>query len=119
HGPSDRGHARVPMDLRLPYHVHGADHRAAAARAREIALEQTVELPADALSAAVAARLVGRVEAVEPLGEGRWSSVIAYHPAVVSGEIPQLLNLLYGNVSMQAGVVVASVDWPPELLASL
>src|SRR5205807_279304 len=35
------------------------------------------------------------------------------------GEIPQLLNLLFGNVSMQAGVVVADVDWPLELLASL
>ena len=107
------------MDLRITYHVHGADHRAAAARAREIALEQTVELAADALSADVAARIVGRVEAVEPLGEGRWSSVIAYDPAVVSGEIPQLLNLLFGNVSMQAGVVVADVAWPLELLASL
>src|SRR6184192_4858870 len=80
------------MDLRITYHVHGADERAAAARAREIALEQTVELAADALSADVVARIVGRVEAVEPLGDGRWSSVIAYDPAVVSGEMPQLLT---------------------------
>src|SRR5207253_1756828 len=56
------------MDLRITYHVHGADERAAAARAREIALEQTVELAADALSADVVARIVGRVEAVKPLG---------------------------------------------------
>src|SRR5690348_16858753 len=107
------------MDLRITYHVHGADERGAAARAREIALEQTVELAADALSADVAARIVGRVEAVEPLGAGRWSTVIAYDPAVVSGEVPQLLNLLFGNISMQAGIVVANVDWPPELLAPL
>jgi len=107
------------MDLRITYQVHGADERAAVARAREIALEQTVELAADALSADVVARIVGRVEAVEPLGEERWSTVIAYDPAVVSGEMPQLLNLLFGNVSMQAGVVVAGVDWPHELLAAL
>src|SRR5207302_373497 len=107
------------MDLRITYHVHGADERAAVARAREIALEQTVELAADALSADVVARIVGRIAAVEPLGEGRWSSVIAYDPAVVSGEMPQLLNLLFGNISLQAGVVVASVEWPLQLLASL
>ena len=107
------------MDLRITYHVHGADERAAVARAREIALEQTVELAADALSADVVARIVGRIAAVEPLGEGRWSSVIAYDPAVVSGEMPQLLNLLFGNISLQSGVVVAGIEWPPELLASL
>src|ERR1700745_1007831 len=99
------------MDLRISYHVNGADERAAVARAREIALEQTVELAADALSAGVVGGIVGRVGAVEPLGEGRWSTVIAYDPAVVSGEIPQLLNLLFGNVSMQGGIVVASVEW--------
>src|SRR4029077_13461123 len=107
------------MDLRITYHVHGADERAAVARAREIALEQTVELAADALSADVVARIVGRVEAVEPLGKERWSTVIAYDPLLVSGEMPQLFNLLFGNVSMQAGVVVAGVDWPHELLAAL
>src|SRR2546429_5618333 len=107
------------MDLRITYHVHGADERAAAARAREIALEQTVELAADALPADVVARIAGGAEAVEPLGDGRWSSVIAYDPAVVSGEMPQLLNLLFGNISLQSGVVVASIEWPLELLASL
>src|SRR5213078_472332 len=33
---SGRAHARITMDLRITYHVHGADRRAAAARAREI-----------------------------------------------------------------------------------
>src|SRR2546429_4788027 len=102
------------MDLRITYHVHGADERAAAARAREIALEQTVELAADALSADVVARIVGRVEAVEPLGDGRWSSVIAYDPAVVSGEMPQLLHLLFGNISLPAGGRLAGNQRPLE-----
>src|SRR2546423_5583738 len=107
------------MDLRITYHAHGADERAAVARAREIALEQTVELAADALSADVVARIVGRVEAVEPLGDGRWSSVIAYDPAVVSGEMPQLLNLLFGNISLQSGVVVAGIGMAAPPLAFL
>src|ERR1043166_6174248 len=98
------------MDLRITFHVHGGG---------EIALEQTVELAADALYADVVARIVGGGGAVEPLGDGRWSSVIAYDPAVVSGEIPQLLNLLFGNISMQSGVVVAGVEWPLQLLAAL
>src|SRR2546429_5159833 len=33
--------------------------------------------------------------------------------------MPQLLNLLFGNISLQSGVVVASVEWPLQLLASL
>src|SRR2546429_3047031 len=33
--------------------------------------------------------------------------------------MPQLLNLLFGNISLQSGVVVASIEWPLELLAAL
>src|SRR2546430_8333701 len=33
--------------------------------------------------------------------------------------MPQLLNLSFGNIWLQSGVVVASIEWPLELLASL
>lgn len=108
------------MDLRVTYHLTGAEGRdAAAARAREIALEQTVELPADAVPADVAERIVGRVAAVEPLDDARWRVVIGFDPVVVGADLPQLLNLLFGNISLKRGILVAGIEWPPELLVAL
>src|SRR5207245_9273653 len=40
-------------------------------------------------------------------------------PVVVGGDLPQLLNLLFGNISLKPGILVAAIDWPPELLAAL
>src|SRR2546427_1100974 len=80
------------MDLRVTYHIAGSDARDTAERARDIALEQTVELAADAVPPAIADRIVGRVESVEPLAHGRWRAVIAFSPVVVGGDLPQLLD---------------------------
>ena len=107
------------MDLRVTYHLAGSDARDAARRAEDIALEQTVELAADAVPPAIAERIVGRVESVEPLSDGRWRAVIAFSPVVVGCDLPQLLNLLFGNISLKPGILVAAIDWPPELLAAL
>ncbi len=55
------------MRLRVTYHL-ACSSRLAAARAQDIAFEQTVELAEDAVSPDVAARVAGRVESVESLG---------------------------------------------------
>jgi len=109
----------ITMDLRVTYHLTAADGREAATRARDIALEQTVELAADAVPADVAERIVGRVESVEPLGAARWRAVIAFDPVVVGRDLPQLLNLLFGNISLKPEILIAGVAWPPELLGAL
>jgi ribulose-bisphosphate carboxylase large chain len=87
-------------------------------KAAEIALEQTVELPAEALPEAVAREVVGRVEDLEPDGDA-WEARVSYPAAVVAGELPQLLNLLFGNISMKSGIRVDDVVWPDPVLTSL
>ena len=106
------------MRLRVTYDL-ACSRRLAAARARDIALEQTVELPADAVPPEVAARVAGRVESVESLGRGRSRAVISFDPGAVCGDLPQLLNLLFGNISLKTGVLIAGVEWPDDLLAAL
>jgi ribulose-bisphosphate carboxylase large chain len=107
------------MDLRVSYHLTASDARDASHRARDIALEQTVELPASAVSPAIAQRIVGRVESVDALPDGRWRAVIAFNPMVVGGDLPQLVNLLFGNISLKPGILLAAIEWPPELLTAL
>jgi ribulose-bisphosphate carboxylase large chain len=109
----------ITMDLRVTYHLTGGEARDAAARARDIALEQTVELAAETVPDG-ALRVVGRVESVEPLGQGgRWRAVIAFDPAVAGEDVTQLVNLLFGNISLKPSILIADVDWPPALLRAL
>jgi len=108
----------ITMRLRVTYHLAGS-RRLAARTARDIAFEQTVELPEDAVSPEVAAGVAGRVESVEVLGHGRCRALISFDPVVVCGDLPQLLNLLFGNISLKAGILIAGVEWPDDLLAAL
>lgn len=106
------------MRLIVTYHLAGSN-RAAAATARDLALEQTVELPGDTLPPEVAGRVAGRVQSVETLGRGRSRAVVSFDTGLVCGDVPQLLNLLFGNISLKRGILVAGIDWPDDLLAAL
>jgi ribulose-bisphosphate carboxylase large chain len=107
----------APAPLRVWYELAVAAGEDPERRAREVALEQTVELPADCVPADALARAAGRVEEVVPLAPGRYRAAVAFPAAVADGDSGVLLTLLFGNVSLQEGVRVAAVDWPPGLLA--
>jgi ribulose-bisphosphate carboxylase large chain len=85
-------------------------------RARHLAREQTVECP-EGIAPAAEARALGAVERVEDLGDGRYRVAVAYPLAATGGELTQLLNVLWGNVSLWSGVRLEEVEWPAELLA--
>lgn len=84
---------------------------AATERAAGIALEQTVELPRDVVPPGfVESEIVGRVETVREDGAGRFLARISYSPDSVGAELPQLLNVIFGNSSIQKGIRVVSLD---------
>ena len=93
----------------VTYRVRCAAGESVAGKARSIALEQTVELPAECLDEGVEATVVGRVESAD---ETRGEVRISYPAAAAGSELPQFLNLLFGNISMQTGVRVEDVRWP-------
>jgi ribulose-bisphosphate carboxylase large chain len=104
--------------LRATYHL-GCDTKAdATAQARDIAREQTVEVPEDT-APQVEARLVGRIESLEPEGGRRWRVVIAYDPVIVGGDVTALFNLLFGNISMKPAVRLIDLAFPEAMLRSL
>jgi len=103
--------------LRARYRLTLAPGEDAGLRARQLAREQTVEIPEGVVAPEVEARALGRVEGVEPLGGGRFLATVAFPLAATGGELTQLLNVLWGNVSLWSGVRLEAVAWPPELLA--
>src|SRR2546426_6887420 len=114
--PPDRDTTR----LHIIYRISCADGADPAAKARDIAYEQTVELPADSVPPAVAARSVGRIETLEPAGDERWRAVISFDAGIVgAGDVPQLLNLLFGHISLKARIELTGLGGADRLLDQL
>jgi ribulose-bisphosphate carboxylase large chain len=84
--------------------------------ARAIAIEQTVEVPEALIDERTDREIVGKVEGTDRLPDGRFALRIAYCPELVRS-LPDLLSILYGNVSMMEGVRLAELELPPEVLA--
>ncbi|AGA91514.1 ribulose 1,5-bisphosphate carboxylase, large subunit [Thioflavicoccus mobilis 8321] len=87
------------------------------ARARAICVEQTVEFPADLVDdPAIQAQIIGEVASIEPIAPGRFEVVIRYPVEAAGRELTQLVNLLFGNVSLQPGVRLQGFTLPGSLL---
>ncbi|MBM3685349.1 MAG: ribulose 1,5-bisphosphate carboxylase [Actinobacteria bacterium] len=116
---SDTERLSVVYELRLP-----ADLAPTAAEdaARAVAVEQSVEMPVEAIrDRHVRDHVVGRLEDLTPLGvDGatrRWSAVISLATSTVGEDPVQLLNMLAGNVSLHDHVRLTDLTLPSSLLA--
>jgi ribulose-bisphosphate carboxylase large chain len=90
-----------------------------AARAEALAIEQSVECPLDAIAEPrIRDDIVGRVDSVEAIGDSRFAVRIALASATAPAEPGQLLNMLFGNSSIQPDVALADVALPPHYLAT-
>ncbi len=87
-----------------------------AARAEALMLEQAVELPraVAARDPWVAAHILGSVEEIRSAGENLHRVTIAQPLATTALDPAQLLDVLFGNSSLQPDVVLADVDLPPD-----
>jgi ribulose-bisphosphate carboxylase large chain len=101
--------------FRVTYRILAATPKEARERAEGIALEQTVEVPWDVVpEGPIRDRIVGRVENLTPAG-GAFETVISYDPDCAGHEMLQLVNVIFGNSSMQTGIRVTGFDPGPEI----
>ncbi len=99
------------------YRLATADESEARTKAEGICLEQTVEVPMALLADDdIRANVVGRIETLKPLNSNCFEATISYAVETVGSEFTQLLNVVFGNSSMQPGIRVEHVDLPDSLL---
>lgn len=92
------------------YRIIAEDEAAARKIARGIALEQTVELPDELVPGGdIAAHIVGQIEDVTPR-DGTFDVRISYAVECAGTGLTQLLNVIFGNTSMQAGIRVQRLE---------
>lgn len=106
----------MSLDIQATYLVR-SDARSITERARAIAVEQSVEMPPEAIDDAdVKAEIVGRVFDVSDAGGGVFAVRIALSSATVGGDAGQLLNMLFGNTSIHDDVILHDADLPDDLV---
>jgi ribulose-bisphosphate carboxylase large chain len=98
----------------VTYHVraHAADIESVAAA---LALEQSVEVPADVVRDRwVRDHVMGRVDRIDPIGADSFSVAIRLALATTGLDAAQTINMLFGNSSLHAHVELVDASFPPE-----
>lgn len=97
------------------YHLTGTE-AGTRAKANDICLEQTVELP-DALviDAPIRENVIGRIEELRQIQDGLFEARISYAVEIVGDELTQLINVLFGNISMKPGIRLERFELAPTL----
>ncbi|NLD67972.1 MAG: ribulose 1,5-bisphosphate carboxylase [Limnobacter sp.] len=94
----------------------------APARAQALAIEQSVEMPPEAIGdPALRARVLGTVEALEtdPADPDATLATLSLASETVGADPVQLMNMLFGNCALQPDVTLLDARLPEALLAAL
>ena len=113
--------------FRVTYVVSAPDEAGAREIIDALCLEQTVELPLALVPPGtwINEHVVAKCESlrrrvVQPSkqtpGDVRWDAVVRYNDDTSGGELPQLLNVIFGNTSIKENVMVDDVVLSPTLL---
>ena len=81
-----------------------------------IRVEQTIEFPFELAPNWIQEEIVGRVEEIISRSKTSHEITISYNPEVAGGELTQLLNVLWGNVSLFPGVKIIELKLPDSIL---
>jgi ribulose-bisphosphate carboxylase large chain len=88
------------------------------ARAQAIAVEQSVEMPLSAISdERVLREIAGEVQAVAELAPGLFEVRVGLSAASMGLDAGQLLNMLFGNTSLQEDVTLYDAEIPDAMAA--
>jgi ribulose-bisphosphate carboxylase large chain len=97
------------------YHLCGT-HEQAAKRARDICVEQTVEFPDELIEREdIKEQIIGRVARLESIDDGIYRADIEFPLEVAGEELPQLLNVLFGNISLKPDLRLVDIELPRSL----
>ena len=101
----------------VTYQVGGENEAEAREMADFIRVEQTIEYPYELVAPGeIRDCITGQIEAISRKGEGQYLVDISYAVESVGADLPQTLNVIYGNISFIPGVLVTKLAFPENFL---
>jgi len=102
----------------VAYRIFG-NEADASSKARDICIEQTIEFPDELVpEGIIKEHIIGRIESFEPYDAESFKALISYAVEITANELTQLLNVIFGNISIKPGIRVEDIAIPPSLLRS-
>jgi ribulose-bisphosphate carboxylase large chain len=96
------------------YRISG-DEKTAYEKAKDICIEQTIEYPEDLVpDGVIRNEIFGRIEHFEMRDTACWAH-ISFAAESTAGELTQLLNVLFGNISLKEGIQLVHFHLSPSL----
>ena len=107
--------ASDPLRIIATYRLRGPALDSAQ-RAQQLALEQSIEMLASSITDQhVLDAMVARVDDVTTHGDGTHTARLALSAETVGDDAGQLMNMLFGNCSLQPDVELIDIDLPTAL----
>lgn len=98
------------------YRIAAPDYEEAKKLAFGIAVEQTVECPYELVEGTlIGDTIVGQIEDLKKAEPGAYYATISYEPEATGGEMAELINMLFGNTSLQPGIRLMSFELPDTM----
>jgi ribulose-bisphosphate carboxylase large chain len=98
------------------YHLMGSEADART-QAQDICLEQTVELPESLVTQDyIREHVFGQIEEFAQVRDHVYEARISFAVEISANELTQLLNVLFGNISLKPGIRLERFELPPTLL---
>jgi ribulose-bisphosphate carboxylase large chain len=92
------------------------DEKEAYEKALDICVEQSIEFPKDLVtSPLILDHIIGKIESFERAEKG-WLAKISFAVEITAFEFTQLLNVIFGNISIKPGIKVQKINLSASLL---
>ncbi len=98
-------------NFEITYRVSVLENQEIDQKIEDICLEQSVELPRRLLTGEVEQKVVGKPTNRKQIDEELFEVTVSWPIENIGGDISQFLNILYGNISLQAGIMITDADW--------
>ena len=101
----------------IVYHLKG-NRAEVDLMAQDICVEQTIEFPAGLIDADddIRNHIMGQVKGIEALAADMWEVTISFAIEVTGFTLPQLINVMFGNISIKPNIRLTKLDKLPTSL---
>ena len=100
----------------VKYQIEASDEKDAASKARQISIEQSVEMPPEVVPDS-SLNSIAQVQSLSRIDDRTWETLILFDTKLVDADPTQFLNVLFGNISLQPWCRIMDAD--PSYLSRL
>ena len=95
--------------FKVTYQIQSDSKSEAQRRAEQICIEQTVEMPLEALSEH-SKSFTGSISSLNQIKDNYWIAEIDFPNKLIGNDLTQFLNILFGNISLHHGIKILDVE---------